>query len=92
MSVKSSNGSSKTHNESLAIEAHLDETRSFEPPASFVQQANINDPSIYQTALNDTEAFWESKAQDLDWFEPWHTVLEWKSPHAKWFLGGRLNV
>jgi acetyl-CoA synthetase len=23
---------------------------------------------------------------------PWHTVLEWNSPDAKWFLGGRLNA
>jgi acetyl-CoA synthetase len=28
----------------------------------------------------------------LEWIEPWHTVCEWNPPHAKWFLGGKLNV
>ncbi len=28
----------------------------------------------------------------LDWFEDWHTTLEWELPFAKWFVGGKLNV
>ena len=28
----------------------------------------------------------------LDWIEPWDRVLEWDPPHARWFLGGRINV
>ena len=41
----------------------------------------------------DPEAFWAEQAGDLlDWFEPWHTVLEWDLPFAKWFLGGKLNA
>src|SRR5262249_44629655 len=28
----------------------------------------------------------------VDWFEPWHTVLEWNLPFAKWFVGGKLNI
>jgi acetyl-CoA synthetase len=23
---------------------------------------------------------------------PWHTVLEWQSPNARWFVGGKINV
>ena len=33
-----------------------------------------------------------SRPRALDWFEPWHTVLEWDLPFAKWFVGGTLNV
>ena len=29
----------------------------------------------------------------LDWFEPYHTVLDTsKAPFWKWFVGGKLNV
>ncbi len=28
----------------------------------------------------------------IDWFEPYSQVLEWNLPHAKWFVGGKLNV
>ena len=28
----------------------------------------------------------------LDWFEPPKKILEWNLPHAKWFIGGKLNV
>ena len=50
-------------------------------------------PTIYAEAEADPEAFWAKQAGDLlDWFEPWHTVLEWDLPFAKWFLGGKLNV
>ena len=24
--------------------------------------------------------------------QPWDTVLEWQSPYAKWFIGGKLNI
>ncbi|MBW8772833.1 MAG: acetate--CoA ligase, partial [Gemmatimonadetes bacterium] len=26
------------------------------------------------------------------WMTPWTRVLEWTPPHAKWFVGGKLNV
>jgi acetyl-CoA synthetase len=78
--------------QSQAIEAHLNEHRVFPPSAEFRAQANINDPTVYATAADDTEGFWESKAKELHWFEPWHSVCEWNPPHAKWFLGGKLNV
>ena len=31
-------------------------------------------------------------AEQLDWFRRWDSVLEWQPPHAKWFVGGKLNV
>ncbi len=78
--------------ETTAIDALLQETRVFKPSDAFVAGANINDPNIYERASQDYEAFWAECAERLDWFEKWHTVLEWNPPYAKWFVGGKLNA
>jgi len=78
--------------ESGSLEALLDENRRFAPPEAFRAAANFNDESIYSRASADREAYWAGWAERLDWFEPWHTVLEWNPPYAKWFVGGKLNV
>jgi len=81
---------SATSEKSLA--ALLDERRTFPPPEDFRKRANANDPAIYDRALHNPETFWASEAEKLDWFTPWQNVLEWNSPWAKWFVGGKLNV
>ena len=30
--------------------------------------------------------------RELEWSTPWTKVLDWKPPHAKWFVGGKLNA
>jgi acetyl-CoA synthetase len=52
----------------------------------------VSDPSIYERAAADPEAFWESFARELEWIRPWNKVVDWQSPNAKWFVGGKLNV
>jgi acetyl-CoA synthetase len=74
------------------IEALLQERRTFEPPEGFVGGANLNDVSVYAEAERDPDAWWESQAERLDWYERWHTVMEWTPPHHRWFLGGKLNA
>ncbi len=74
-----------------ALENLLHEERHFPPSAEFAAQANAK-ASIYEEAAADPIAFWERQAQRLTWQKPWHTVLEWNSPDAKWFVGGELNV
>ena len=74
------------------IDALLNENRRFSPSDAFRTNATLNDPHIYTRAEADPEAFWASVAGELEWMEPWHTVLEWKPPYAKWFLGGKLNA
>jgi acetyl-CoA synthetase len=76
----------------IEIAALLREDRSFPPPEAWRSGANITDPSIYDRALADPEAFWAAHAADLEWMRPWDTVLEWNPPHAKWFVGGRINA
>ena len=76
-----------------AIEDYLVEDRTFPPPPGFVDNALLSSPSIYAEADADWEGHWATQATELvDWFEPWHTVLEWDLPFAKWFVGGKLNV
>ena len=74
------------------IEALLQEDRSFPPSDEFRNQANIADPKVYEEALRDPEAFWAKFAEELDWIKKWDKVLDWNPPHAKWFVGGKLNV
>ena len=74
------------------LEALLDERRTFEPPEDFVEKALANDPSIYAQAERDPDGWWAEQAERLDWFTRWDQVLEWKPPHHKWFLGGKLNA
>ncbi len=74
------------------ISALLKEDRRFPPADSWKATANIADPGVYDRALADPEAFWESFARELEWIEPWHTVLEWQPPHARWFAGGKINA
>ena len=77
---------------SSAVEALLKEKRKFAPPKELVKRANINRASIYKEAAKNPARFWERFARELDWFKPWKTTLQWKAPHAKWFVGGKLNV
>ena len=74
------------------IDALLQEDRAFPPPESFRTQANVRDASVYEQAARDPEGFWENFARELEWSEPWSRVLEWKPPHAKWFVGGKINA
>lgn len=62
------------------------------PSEYFVNEANIKNSHLYEIAKGNRIAFWEGCASQLDWFKKWHTVLEWDSPYAKWFEGGKLNV
>src|SRR5580765_7664929 len=74
------------------IEDLLGEDRSFPPPPDFRAKAIVRDESIYAEADRDPEAFWAKLAGELEWSTPWDTVLEWKPPHAKWFVGGKINA
>src|SRR5215210_2245835 len=69
------------------------EQETFPPPEEFREQALISDESIYEEAERDFEAFWAEQAEALDWSQKWDQVLDWSDPpHAKWFVGGKLNV
>ena len=76
------------------IESILQEKRLFEPSAEFSQAAHIKSlaeyQQIYDRAKADPAAFWAGLAEtELEWFEKWHTVLDWQPPSVKWFDGGK---
>ncbi|HUQ46979.1 MAG TPA: acetate--CoA ligase [Gemmatimonadaceae bacterium] len=74
------------------IDTLLHENRKFPPPDEFRRASRVSSPEIYATAEVDPEAFWADQARQLEWIKPWDAVLEWKPPHSKWFIGGKLNV
>src|SRR5471032_2684633 len=76
----------------IEIDDLLREDRTFPPPPEFRANAIVKDDAIYAEAAGDPDAFWARFAAELEWSRPWDTVLEWKPPHAKWFVGGQLNV
>jgi acetyl-CoA synthetase len=76
------------------IAVHWKEEGYYQPPASFIAQANASDPAI-------REQFTEDKYPDcftayadlLTWSKPWDTVLDTSNaPFWKWFSGGELNA
>jgi acetyl-CoA synthetase len=74
------------------ISSLLSEGRVFPPSDEWRAAARANDPGVYARAAADPEQFWAAFAAELDWIEPWTRVLDWQPPHAKWFVGGRINA
>ena len=74
------------------IDNLLQEDRRFPPAPALQKSANISDPGIYERAARDPEKFWAEFARELEWIQPWKTVLQWKSPYARWFDGGKINA
>jgi acetyl-CoA synthetase len=78
------------------LDSILREKRVFPPPAEFAGQAHVKSlaeyESLYRRSIADPEKFWAEIAAELHWFAPWTSVLEWKPPWAKWFVGGKINL
>ena len=73
------------------------ESRVFRPSAEFQRQANLGSfatyKRLYAESVNAPEKFWTRQAKELlTWRKPFKRALRWKLPHAKWFVGGQLNV
>ena len=73
------------------------EHRKFRPSAEFKAQANLGSEAVYKKlyaeSVNSPEKFWGRMGKDeLVWRKPFKKVLDWQMPHAKWFVGGKLNI
>ena len=76
------------------IAVHWKEEEYYSPPASFVAQANLQDPAIMErfSEKNFPKCF-EEYADMLRWSKRWDTVLDTNDPPFwKWFVGGKLNA
>jgi len=51
-----------------------------------------NDVGVRKKANSDFISFWDEQARNLSWFGPWEQTLDWNSPFAKWFVGGKINA
>ncbi|MCA9220447.1 MAG: acetate--CoA ligase [Planctomycetales bacterium] len=79
------------------IDTVMTETRLFPPSDEFASRARIGSMEAYQQlydeAKSDPAAFWSKLAQEeLHWFKPFETALEWNEPFAQWFVGGQTNA
>jgi len=82
---------------STHIESHLIENRLFKPSKAFSKRACLKSLAeyreLYGKSIKNPQKFWAQQAAELlVWQKKWKTVLQWKSPFAKWFVGGKLNV
>ena len=73
------------------LDTLLQEQRRFPPTGEFTAQAN-GTGALYEAGARDRDGFWADQARALRWIRPWDRVLDWQLPHAKWFVGGKLNV
>ena len=70
----------------------------FQPPAEFIQQANVAGMAAYQALIKhadeDYEGFWAAQARRLlHWQQPFTKILdESKAPFFTWFEDGTLNA
>ena len=76
------------------IAVHWREEEYYLPPASFVAQANANDPAIRGRFSEDKfPGCFKEYADLLAWDRTWQTMLDTSNaPFFKWFVGGRLNA
>jgi acetyl-CoA synthetase len=79
-----------------SFQSLLHEIRVIPPPPEFAGQAHVRTAedyeALYKRSVEDPEEFWAAAANELHWFAPWQSVLEWKEPFAKWFVGGQMNL
>ena len=60
----------ETESTQAAIEALLDEQRTFPPPEEFAADAVVKDESVYRRAEEDPEGFWRDLAGEfISWFK-----------------------
>jgi acetyl-CoA synthetase len=80
----------------LEFDPHVLDEKPLPPPEEFSKRAHVKSleeyRALYDRAVNRPEEYWGEQAKMLDWFVQPTKVLEWDLPHAKWFVGGKLNV
>ena len=76
------------------IAVHWQEEEKFYPPAQFIAQANMSDPTIHERfSLDHFPECFKEHADLLTWYKYWHTTLDTSDPPFwKWFVGGRINA
>ncbi len=76
------------------IAVHWKEEEYYEPPVSFIAQANMTDENILERFGEENfPGCFKEYADMLDWYEYWHTLLDDSNPpFFRWFVGGKINA
>jgi acetyl-CoA synthetase len=76
------------------IAVHWREEEYLNPAPTFIAQANMTDPKIYERfSLEHFPECFKEYADLLSWYQYWHTTLDTsEAPCWKWFVGGMINA
>ncbi len=76
------------------IAVHWKEEEHYYPPAKFIGQSNLADPSVNERfSVEHFPECFKEYADMLAWDQYWHTTLDTSNPPFwKWFVGGKLNA
>src|SRR5579862_2271790 len=78
------------------FDPHILDEKPVPPPEEFSKRAHVKSleeyRAMYDRAVANPEEFWGEQAKMLHWFAPPTKILDWQVPHAKWFVGGKINV
>ena len=76
------------------IAVHWKEEEYIQPPASFIAQANLNDPSVAKRfSLENFPQCFDEFAELLTWYKKWDQTFDGSNPPFwKWYVGGKLNA
>jgi acetyl-CoA synthetase len=93
----SGNGKAPNTEGTGVIQSVSRESRSFPPPAPFVNRARLREIAeyrrLYQQSIDDPHTFWgDAGRSELTWSKPFSQVLTGEVPWVKWFEDGELNV
>ncbi|RPI84443.1 MAG: acetate--CoA ligase, partial [Chloroflexi bacterium] len=66
----------------------------YHPPSGIVEAAYVPEyEELYRQSIENPEAFWAARAEELEWSKKWDTVLDSSNPpFYKWFTGGETNI
>ena len=82
--------------ESQKITSLSKERRTFMPSKKKKKNAIISSMAqykkMYRESIKNPDKFWAKIASEIHWFKKWKKVSQWKAPHSKWFIGGKLNM
>jgi acetyl-CoA synthetase len=71
----------------------LEEKRIFKPNVETVERAHVKNWENEIEKGKNFEAYWEEKAEELEWFEKWDKVLdETNKPFYQWYVNGKINL
>ncbi len=64
------------------------------PPKAVVEKAIVKDyDALRREAAKNPLKFWEERAKELSWYQPWNKVLDdSKAPFYQWFVGAKTNI